>query len=277
MDYLNKKFDWNREDLVCQYDELPLWSAPFGLLLLDNFPMRNYERYLDVACGTGFPLLNISQRIGSQCKCVGIDPWKTALNRIRLKINALTLKNIELIDDNASKIPFPENHFDLITSNLGVNNFANPMDVLCECYRVLKVGAPFCATTNIKGHFEEFYESYKLTLNELGIYQKYRRAFEDHIDHRGTVGTHSELLKKAGFEIDKVIESQFVCRFLNGTTFLSNSFVIGGFMDAWRNLIDESEQKEFFTRLEFNLNEYSNKNGELQLKVPMVYLQGIKK
>ncbi len=79
MNWMQKQFDWNREDLVSQYDELPF----------DKF-----ENYLDIACGTGFPLIDISQRIGSQCKCIGIDPWRTAVNRIRSKINTLSLKKI---------------------------------------------------------------------------------------------------------------------------------------------------------------------------------------
>ena len=34
------------------YDELPLWSAPFGLLLLDRVPLRADITILDVGCGT---------------------------------------------------------------------------------------------------------------------------------------------------------------------------------------------------------------------------------
>jgi arsenite methyltransferase len=34
------------------YDELPLWSAPFGLLLLERVPMRPGLTVLDVGAGT---------------------------------------------------------------------------------------------------------------------------------------------------------------------------------------------------------------------------------
>ena len=51
--YLTKKIDYLQPDITNAYDELPLWSAPFGLLLMDNFPMGTYSNYLDVGCATG--------------------------------------------------------------------------------------------------------------------------------------------------------------------------------------------------------------------------------
>ncbi len=41
-DYLTKILDWQTDDVANQYDELPLWSSPFGILLMDNFPLGNY-------------------------------------------------------------------------------------------------------------------------------------------------------------------------------------------------------------------------------------------
>ena len=277
MNWMQKQFDWNREDLVSQYDELPLWSSPFGLLLLDNLPFDKFENYLDIACGTGFPLIDISQRIGSHCKCIGIDPWRTAVDRIRSKIEALSLGNIELVEGCASNVPFPENHFDLITMNLGINNFSKPMDVLHECCRVIKKGAPLCITSNLTGHFEEFYNVFTKTLQEVGIYDRCIKDLEEHIGHRGTISSHTEMITKAGFRIDKTVESEFSCRFLNGTAFLNHSFIIGGFSDAWRNIIGKADEEVFFDRLENELNLYAEERGELRLRVPMVYIEGRKK
>lgn len=47
------------------YDELPLWSAPFGLLLLDRVPVQPAKTYLDVGAGTGFVTVELAQRCGS--------------------------------------------------------------------------------------------------------------------------------------------------------------------------------------------------------------------
>ena len=70
------------------YDELPLWSAPFGFALLDAFRLRPTLTLLDMGCGTGFPLRELGQRIGSESTARGVDPWAAALvpgDRFRLR------------------------------------------------------------------------------------------------------------------------------------------------------------------------------------------------
>lgn len=270
--YLTKVLDWQKSEVVSQYDELPLWSSPFGTLLLDHFPVGDYQNYLDIGCGTGFPLIDISQRLGKSCQAYGLDPWKEAVLRAQSKIETLGLTNIHLIGQDASAIPFPDNHFDLITSNLGINNFENPAAVLSECYRVLKPGAPLCITTNLTGTFREFFGIFAATLEESGLLSLLPKL-EAHVRHRGTVETHRALLEKAGFTIARQIESDYRMRFFNGSAFLNHSFIIVGFIDSWREMVDAKDREEFFDRFEKNLNGYSRMNGELMLTVPMLYLE----
>ena len=84
---INKKFDLNDPSMVSVIDELPLWSAPFGLLLLETVTLRFRICALDVGCGLGFPLLELAQRLGSSCHVYGLDPWAKAVERVRLKIS----------------------------------------------------------------------------------------------------------------------------------------------------------------------------------------------
>lgn len=270
--YLNKILDWQDDNVASQYDELPLWSSPFGLLLLDNFPIRNYETYLDVGFGTGFPLIDIAQRLGENCKSIGIDMWAAAVKRAKKKINTIGLKNIEIIEADASIIPFQDNYFDLITSNLGTNNFENPEKVMAECYRVLKKDSSLCTTSNLKGTFDYFYDIFEKTLKELELTQ-YLSKFESHVEHRGTIESKTDLIQKSGFRIEKQVESDYTMRFLNGTTFLNHSVIIVGFIDSWRNMLEEPEKNEFFDRFETNLNDFSRFKGELKLTIPMVYFE----
>lgn len=46
-----KSFDITDRELVAVFDELPLWSAPFGLLFLDTVKLRAGITVLDVGCG----------------------------------------------------------------------------------------------------------------------------------------------------------------------------------------------------------------------------------
>ncbi|NTU78787.1 MAG: hypothetical protein HGA45_05190, partial [Chloroflexales bacterium] len=51
-DYLTFAADLSDPALVAVYDELPLWSAPFGALLLRHVPLRRGATALDLGCGT---------------------------------------------------------------------------------------------------------------------------------------------------------------------------------------------------------------------------------
>ncbi len=270
--YLTRVLDWKRIEIGNLCDELPLWSAPFGLLLLDNFPIGEYENYLDIGYGTGFPLIEISQRLGNGCHCYGIDQWESASQRAKFKIETARIENITLINGDASKIEFTDNYFDLITCNLGINNFENPLHVLQECKRVLKPGGSLCLTSNLTGTFSVFYQIYHETLNELG-FEKYDLKLNTHINHRGTEKSTHDLIEKAGLKIYHQKMSEYKMRFLNGTAFLNYSFIIIAFIDSWRNMFDEKDKTIFFDRFEAKLNEYAKQKGELCLTIPMIYIE----
>ena len=274
--YLNKKIDYLQPDITNTCDELPLWSSPFGLLLLDNFPIGEYSNYLDIGCGTGFPILEIAQRLGNNCHSVGIDPWSEAVKRTKTKIDTLQLENISIIESDASSMSFPTDHFDLITSNLGINNFENPDKVLSECHRVLKTNASLCLTTNLTGTFSEFYEVYNETLNEPP-FEKYLPQLIEHVNHRGTEESVRKLLDMNGFNIKNEVTSIYKMRFLNGTTFLNHSYIMLGFINSWINMVEETDKQPFFDTFERNLNIVSKSKGELKLTIPMLYLECTKK
>lgn len=273
--YLTRVLDWKNDEVASQCDELPLWSSPFGLMLLDNFPIGDYENYLDIGFGTGFPLIEISQRLGISCSCYGIDQWESAAKRARFKIETAKIENVTLINGDASKIEFPDNYFDLITSNLGINNFDNPLQVLSECKRVLKPSGAVCLTSNLNGTFDEFYQIFRNTLTELGL-EKYDSKLSEHITHRGTKESMYLLVEKSGLKIKEHKMSEYKMRFLNGSSFLNHSFTLIGFIDAWRNMFEEDDKLIFFERFETRLNEYAKRNGELIFSIPMIYIECIK-
>ena len=273
--YLKKRYDYTSKDITNVCDELSLWASAFGILLLNNFPIKKYKKYLDIGFGTGFPLIEIAQRLGTDCESFGIDPWESAVNRAQNKIDTLQLNNIHVILGDASNIDFPENYFDLITSNLGINNFENPSKVLAECNKVLKSNATLCITTNLSGTFNEFYTIFKDTLLELEM-EKYLKKLETHITHRGTELHTIQLFEKTGFSIKKKIKSEYTMRFLNGTSFLNHSFTLIAFIDSWRNIFEENDKQNFFDAFEKNLNIFSENHGELQLTIPMLYIEAEK-
>lgn len=64
LDFLSFRADFSSPRIIAAYDELSLWSAMFGLLLLDEVSLSNVRKALDVGCGTGFPLIELAERLG---------------------------------------------------------------------------------------------------------------------------------------------------------------------------------------------------------------------
>lgn len=273
-DYLTYKFRDNPE-FVKTFDELTLWSASFGLLLLKHLELKSDLKVLDIGSGTGFPLLELASRLGNSCTLYGIDIWKNANSRSREKIKNYKLKNVKVLDCSAEKIPFKDKSIDLIVSNLGINNFENPGNVFMECYRVLKPKGKLSITTNLNGHWKEFYKIFEKTLFDTGKTEIIKNL-KIHEEHRGTIKSISNLFLKSGFNINKRVRDRLEMRFLDGSSFLNHHFVKIGWLSSWKELIPEKEQKKCFSRLEKNLNILSRKSNGLILTVPMVFIEGEK-
>jgi len=91
-------------EFAAAIDDLPLWSAPFGLRLLETVPLDPEATVLDVGCGTGFPLLELAHRLGPRARLFGLDPWAAALARARAKCRAQALANGLLVRGVAERL-----------------------------------------------------------------------------------------------------------------------------------------------------------------------------
>jgi len=274
-DYLEFTCDLSDPQVLSMLDEVSLWSAAFGMLLLEYLPLKSNQTVLDIGCGTGFPLLELAQRGGDSTFVVGIDPWQAAIAKVKQKIQFLKLTHAAVIVGDAADLPFNSEKFDLIVSNLGVNNFKNPPAVFAECCRTLKFKARLILTTNLRGHFREFYQIYADTLTALGR-DEWLFKLQTHIDHRVSLEQVHSLLESVGLRIVKQHQQTFYQRFVNGSALLRHYFIKIGFLDGWKSIIPSNEQKVFFQKLEERLNDFATSKGELKLTIPMLYVEAEK-
>ena len=257
------------------FDEAPLWSALFGEWLLEHLPMNPISNLADIGSGAGFPLLELAARFGPDVKCYGVDTWSNANIRARIKAERYNLKNVEIIESNAARLPFADNEIELIVSNLGMNNFNDKESVFQECYRVLKTGSKLALTTNMNGHWSEFYQVFAKVLEQFELSDSLK-AMREQESKRGNVKSISDMFKTAGFEVIKAMDKTVNMRFSNGTAFLNHPFILKGWMDSWVNLVDESKRAIVFPELEQQLNQLAKINGELKMSVPMLYIEAKK-
>ncbi|HYH10328.1 MAG TPA: methyltransferase domain-containing protein [Thermoanaerobaculia bacterium] len=246
------------------YDETSFWSARFGALLFEHLELRPNVKGLDVACGTGFPLFELAHVHGPDSHWTGVDVWKDGLERARRKHAVFQTPHVELVEADAVSMPFDDESFDLITSNLGINNFADPPAATRECFRVAKPGARLVVTTNLTGHMAAFYDVFRASVPPSLI-----DAVDEQEAHRGTRATIEELLTSGGFDLTRVVEDEFFLTFASGTALLRHPLV-GFFKDGWlRVTSDES----VWASIERKLNDAS----PLRMRIPMLYAEGVRR
>ncbi len=249
-------------------DDLPLWSAPFGLRLLEEIECKTSMRVIDIGSGLGFPLLEIAMRLGDGSQVIGIDPSIEGVSLANRKTRLSSIPNAFLLLARGERIPFKDLTFDLVVSNNGLNNVQNLSRTLSECNRVSRKGAQFVFTMNTDRTFARFYEVFRKTLYEMKL-QEYLSFLSEHIRRKRIPLLHLEnRLTSFGFKVQKVVDDKFSYRFATGTAMMNHFLIRTAFLPSWRKILPSEFRDDVFRRIEGELNEIAQMSGSLDMEVP---------
>jgi ubiquinone/menaquinone biosynthesis C-methylase UbiE len=274
--YLHHTFSRADGELIAVIDELPLWSAPFGMKLLETINLKKGISALDIGCGLGFPLIEVAQRLGKSSTIIGIDPWKEALERCEQKIAKYNITNAKVIEGIAEEMPFDDNYFDLIISNNGINNVEDMGKALSECVRVSKRKAQFVLTMNLENTMREFYDVFEevLSLNDMNI-EIYK--MKEHIySKRKPLEEVISLLRGSGFQVSSVRHDSFAFNFVDGAALFNHYLIKYWFLSEWKKILSDDELEKVFNQTENRLNKIAQEKGELKLTIPFVTINCVK-
>jgi len=273
-DYIGADYNFDTPLSSSVIDELPLWSAPFGLKLLDTVVYRKNITALDIGFGTGFPLIELAQRLGKSSVVYGIDPWRPSHRRANYRIKFFGITNVKLLFAAAEKIPLGDNSVDLIISNNGINNVQDADKVFGECGRIAKSGAQFVATVNLDGTMKEFYQAF------FKVLKKYRMKAEadslkKHIyEKRRPLEEIVSLFTNHGFSIIDVYTDEFTMKFSDTEAFFGHSLIKTGFLPNWEKVLSKGSRKKLFKEV---LEEMKpSTDGSYALTIPFAVLNSAK-
>jgi arsenite methyltransferase len=272
--YLSNDFDLTK--YVNVSDECSLWSAPFGLKLLDYIDYKQNISALDIGFGTGFPLTEVALRLGESSTVYGIDPWSEAIVRARKKIEYYRITNIKIFEGVAESIPLNDNSVDLIVSNNGINNVSDINQVISECSRIIKSGGQFVQTMNLDMTMFEFYGQLEKVLSELGMSTEIDLMRKHIYEKRRPADEMISMIKNHGFIIRDLEHDQFNYKFSSGTAMLNHYFIRLAFMDSWIKILPKNKLEEIFDTIEMRLNDQAKMSGGIKLSVPFVLINAIK-
>ncbi|MDF2178728.1 bifunctional demethylmenaquinone methyltransferase/2-methoxy-6-polyprenyl-1,4-benzoquinol methylase UbiE [Aliiglaciecola sp. CAU 1673] len=130
---------------------------------IDCSGVRAGHKVLDLAGGTGDLAAKFSRLVGEKGQVVLAD-----INQAMLKVGRDKLRdkgligNLEYVQANAECLPFPDNHFDLITIAFGLRNVTDKDKALASMYRVLKPGGRLLVLEFSKPTHEALSKAYDL-------------------------------------------------------------------------------------------------------------------
>ena len=176
---------------------------------IDCAGIRPGQKVLDLAGGTGDLTARFSRIVGERGEVVLAD-----INDSMLKVGRDKLRNLGLVDNiryvqaNAEALPFPDNHFDLITIGFGLRNVTDKDKALASMFRVLKPGGRLLVLEFSKPASEviaKLYDLYSFKLlpkmgeivaNDGESYKYLAESIRMHPDQQTLAG----MMEQVGFE-----------------------------------------------------------------------------
>jgi len=268
--YLTSSIDVNSSEFIEVFDDLPLWSAPFGLKILESVVLRDSMTVLDIGSGSGFPLIELAQRVSPGSRLFGIDPWTAGVDRIKRKASILGLDNVQMFKGIAEELPFDDGSLDCIVSNNGLNNVQDDEKALKECHRVARNDAQLLLTANLPETMQAFYAVFKMTLRQAGLEQQIPELKAHILEKRKPLADWRALLFQCGWLVVREDTSSFTMRFFNGSVMFHHVLIRTGFLPGWMKLVPQERLEEVFALLETNLNKRAVREGVLPLEIPFV-------
>jgi ubiquinone/menaquinone biosynthesis C-methylase UbiE len=94
------------------------------------------QRLLDVGCGNGAAVLRLARMLGLEVVGIDVDPEQIGAATLA----ALNTPNAHFVVADATDLPFPNGHFDLVYTNKTTHHVHDWEQAITEMARVLKPG-----------------------------------------------------------------------------------------------------------------------------------------
>lgn len=129
-------------DFIKKLELQALETAEERIPLYLEVGLKDAEIILDLGCGSGIVTKDIARL--TKGKVIGVDGSSDMIKVARKILK--DFKNVQLCVDNAEKLDFDDNMFDIVTCNLFLMWVDNPQKVVNEMARVTKPGGKVLAS-----------------------------------------------------------------------------------------------------------------------------------
>ncbi len=238
-------------------DILPIWSQRFGRMLLRDLVVPPKAMVLDVACGTGYPALEVLRKMDDQGRIIAIDPSSPMLDVARGKAGALSGRRIFFRSEALEpRLSFDDDVYDLVFSNLGLLETVDPRAACGEFARVCKPGGRVVATLALAGTFAEFYDIFREVLTRRDRAEALARL-DAFVARYPTAAEADRWLRDAGLTDVAVERDPFTLLFKSSREFFFAPVIEYGPLSDWKEIAGKGqEMQEVFWHVKEAIDAY---------------------
>ena len=234
------------EKLAKLYDQdiLPVWSRPFGRLLLRDLALPPKAMVLDVACGTGYPALELLRKMDADGRIIAIDASSSMLDEARVKAGRLSGKRIFFRSETATpKLTFADDVYDLVVCNAALHELDDPETAIKEFARVTKAGGRVAVSTPLAGTFTEFHDLFSEVLSKLDRHDALERL-EAHIAAAPPLEQVEAWFEDAGLVDIKSEYDTFTLLFKSSREFFFAPVIEYGPLAEWKEIAGGGQEMQ---------------------------------
>ncbi|GBR73431.1 malonyl-CoA O-methyltransferase [Candidatus Termititenax aidoneus] len=155
-----------------EYDRRAVWQKQVARRLLARLGFRPANA-LDLGCGTGEMLALLAERFPG-IKLSGLDSARGMIAQARERLRAYP--QIVWQTGDMEHLPYPDQAFALIVSNLALQWLESPSRAFTEARRVLRAEGCFLFTTLASGTLQELRAAYKKVCGQADNLHKFLPA-----------------------------------------------------------------------------------------------------
>jgi SAM-dependent methyltransferase len=251
------------------YEELhvPALFEQWAARVADAAQVRDGDRVLDVACGTGVLAREAATRVGSGGSLAGLDP-----NPGMLFVAERLEPSVRWQEGVAESLPYDENSFDAVVSQFGLMFFADRRAALREMKRVLVPGGRIAVAV-----WESLEKSEAYPIEVELLERVAGSAAAEALRAPFVLGNPTELEKlfrNAGVESVRVSTQRGTGRFPSIRTMVEAD--LRGWLPVMGVVLSEKQIQCILEEAERVLSRYVTASGTVEFKSPAHIVSGTK-
>lgn len=254
-----KRRSLKQDKLARVYDTeiMPIWSQRFGRMLLAEAKIPKNGLVLNVACGTGYPGLDLLEKMDGG-RIIAIDSSSALLDVARGKAEDLSGKRIFFrTEGGKDKLSFDKDVYDLTFTNLGLGELQMPpREALAELTRVTAPGGQVLVTMPLRGTWGEFLDIYREVLTKHDRHDTLQSLNEYEADIPEPEAA-IEWLEAAGLTGVDLVVDEFSLLFKSSREFFFAPVIEFGPLRDWKQLAGKGqEMQDIFWYIKESIDAY---------------------